>query len=544
MKKNLLSLLLLIAAVLSVGFTSCNKNDNDDNLGKEDPPIVKPSDDPFMEVCQHVVEVAKSVDVYYDKCHSMEELNKHLEDIKKIDNVEDVYSTDNTMFIEIKDYGKIAYSFFKRPETYEIDPNIVYPLTRSKASANYSTHSYLNPKSVCIANAQFLEDNKVDRRIVANALKKLCDNYGYQTILINAPNLHFYSETIFKYDIVLLITHGSYDTKSNVHWLIGSELPEAKHLTQLDEDNLYKYKDYPRDEVILVKCNYTDENGTPYSDADNVATWRLKVSEKFIKNAANRISSEKEGKPIFFNVACQSLKENDNMGKTFLDKGFGAYYGYDESNYYGQRAYFYMLNKLLSGMSLENAYNTLPDDYRKETKDPYAKLLKMYNTQKNPDIGESCITKPYINKPTDLCTDDRIWFNLSGKAIFLSYYLTKDYEGEWMFKQDPTFSYGFFISETANLKDAYQVCYITSGDTSHFSEDKSTGLVSFNYTLMYKQGSLNNIIIPEKKYYVWSYIYDGLDFYFSDMETFTTPSLRESNNSGEGELPDVPGTDL
>jgi hypothetical protein len=63
MKKNLLSLLLLIAAVLSVGFTSCNKNDNDDNLGKEDPPIVKPSDDPFMEVCQHVVEVAKSVDV-------------------------------------------------------------------------------------------------------------------------------------------------------------------------------------------------------------------------------------------------------------------------------------------------------------------------------------------------------------------------------------------------------------------------------------------------------------------------------------------------
>ena len=76
--------------------------------------------------------------------------------------------------------------------------------------------------------------------------------------------------------------------------------------------------------------------------------------------------------------------------------------------------------------------------------------------------------------------------------------ITKDYEGEWMFKQDPTFSYGFFISETANLKDAYQVCYITSGDTSHFSEDKSTGLVSFNYTLMYKQGSLNNIIIPEE----------------------------------------------
>ena len=56
---------------------------------------------------------------------------------------------------------------------------------------------------------------------------------------------------------------------------------------------------------------------------------------------------------------------------------------------------------------------------------------------------------------------------------------------------------------------------------------------------------------PAKTYYFWSYYFDGYDYYISDMDTFTIEAQKEpdtpqpdTNVSGQGNLPNVPGSDL
>ncbi len=567
MKNRLSFFKMLLFVALMATWTSCSKSDD---IEANDPKPVNPTptnptnptdktdpkDDPYMVVCEHVEKVAKSVDTYYDQCHSMEELKQHLDDIKKIEYVEDIYTTETTMFVKIKDFGTIFYSFFIEPEAYDFSPNSSNAKSIRKApSVNISNHPSLETKSICIANAQLVEylveGRMQDRKILSEKTREYFEQLGYNTVLLNAPNLHFFSETMFNYDIVYLITHGVYNSQSNLHWIIGNEVSNSNIIKA---DDIYKHKDYPRDQVTYSKYTYV---GNKYNPFDNrTVSWYVAISENFInKSVTKKVKNEKYGKTLFFNVACQSLKGNDNLGNALLEKGFGAYYGYDESNYYGQRAYFYMLNKLLSGMSLENALNALPDSLKDESKAyytaknnpnqlPKAKLHKLYNSQ-NEDIGNSCIARPTINKPDNLSSEKEIRYNLTGSALFYSYYFAVEGD-KWYIKQDPLFSYGFFISETSDFKDATMVCSNNSENISY-----SNNTVSFNFTLLYNPSSPNNIIIPEKDYYVWAYIFDGKDYYLSDMKSFITPALKDSDNpnpdtntSGQGNLPNVPGSDL
>ena len=126
-KLTLIFRMSLFAALLALG-ASCHSpidvDQTDDN----------PETDPYMTVCEHVADVANAVDVYFDQSKSIEELRLHLDDIKKIPYVEDAYTTSTTLFVKIKDYGKIHYSFYPAPETFSFELDEVIPKTRKKPS--------------------------------------------------------------------------------------------------------------------------------------------------------------------------------------------------------------------------------------------------------------------------------------------------------------------------------------------------------------------------------------------------------------------------
>jgi len=563
MKKNLLSLLLLIAAVLSVGFTSCNKNDNDDNLGKEDPPIVKPSDDPFMEVCQHVVEVAKSVDVFYDKCHSMEELNKHLEDIKKIDNVEDVYSTSTTMYVKIKDYGRISFSFYPTAEpvsrTQKAYQESLKSTTPHRVASQVELLPYMGNKMIAFVSQTQKNEKDIFGNTAIEDTRKLFKEYGYNVSpRVIAPNVNFFKEGIFDYDIVFLNTHGDYDPKLNLHEFMTSEEPdETNH--DLTSETLFKYKNLSTD-LVHFDYHYEIRNGVKKK------IWYAVVSEKWIDKSTKQFSNYK--KAIVMNTACHSMQGpipetidsiSYNVAKIFTDRGAGAYFGYDEANVIGVYSGLILLRKLLTGVSLDNAYQSLPFNGRHEyceVAPEYWADLKVYYNPTNMDIKQMRLHNPFENMtPEDTSTDDELKVTLMQKAHFFydECYVWRDksrtegdfvYLENWDLPKDNPYRYGFFLSENENLQDAKVVNSEKIGTDRCFATNKNKAY--FEYTLSSSPLAPASFALkPDTRYYYWPYFYDGLDYYVGDSNTFTTRKMKDTvDNDGEGELPDVPGTDL
>lgn len=368
---RMLTFFLPVAVLLLMALSSCSSSSSDGD--EEDF-----GGNPKMEVCVRVAKVANAVDVFFDQSQSIEELSSYLHDIRKIPYVEDAYTTSTTLFVQIKDYGQISYSFF---DDYESNfDDILDARTRSNLIED---HPIMNGKRICIANAQYVEyiyDNKEkeDRKVIAEEAQKYFKSMGYKATLINSPNLSFITDTIYNdYDIIFLIGHGVYDNKKDLHWFLLNE--DFDNLSEdLDPDDVYKYynNQYTDEEVSFAKYKVKKWLLWPKVPV----AWWVKVSEKFIANSQKKISKEKWGKPIFFSVPCQSLMGNDNMGQAFIDNGFGAYYGYTESNYFGQAAFFYMLNNMLSGMSLENAFNALAGIFKDES--TFTDLVELKKSQK------------------------------------------------------------------------------------------------------------------------------------------------------------------
>ncbi|MBR7031208.1 MAG: hypothetical protein IKI06_08250, partial [Prevotella sp.] len=118
---NLFLKMLLFVLAVSL-WSSCSKSDDFEGP-KEEPTPTTPTtppdgnkEDPFMVVCEHVCDVANKVAQYHKASKSIAEMAQHIDEIKQIEYVEDVYTTNTTMFVNIKDYGVITYSYFPKEE--------------------------------------------------------------------------------------------------------------------------------------------------------------------------------------------------------------------------------------------------------------------------------------------------------------------------------------------------------------------------------------------------------------------------------------------
>lgn len=527
-----------------------------------------------MTVCEHVADVAKQVKDYYNQCDNIAELASYAEEIKKIEYVDDVYFSSNTMFVDIKDFGPILYSFFQYYESNDIPAdkseikalnNIIEGLKTRVTETGSS--GYLNTlENAVIINQQHKDESRQWARDAATIAIEALNCCGVKCTPNNEPSMDFFQNELFDYDIIFLITHGVWDPWKKLHWLLTSENPTTEEKEDFDADDLYKYKDFNRDNVTLVYG--ADELRNNNKEKETI--WYVAISEKFIKDAPKDF--KKKGNAIFFNVACQSMmggipREKDNnerepsLAVIFNNKGVGFYLGFDEVSHNGaQEGGMLFFAKLASGMSLRAAYESLPQEclhnhledsvtvYRKNGnwEVPY-KTYKSWIADLQPSpsyengkmgISNSFLISPVMDNHVDNSSDTDINMVLSATSPL---FYDEDYINtltSWMkndYLNDFDYSglrYGFEYSTNENFTDAKK----TEGMSVN-----TTGCSFTNRKVTFTKTLTNHELKSNTTYYYRAYLYDGYDYNYSKPDHFKTRTLRGGSGS---ETPDVPGSDF
>ena len=519
MKKVLLFISMLLAAVLITSLYSCTQDGGDnDNRHRQGETEV----DSISAACQIFRQVTSKVNVYYDQCKSMKELGTFLQDILAIDNVEEAYFVDNHLFITIKGYGTMAYAYFDKDDeglgnqlnsqNYEIQ-------TRAVAARTYINPDYALLNAV-VSNQQY-EDRMWTRQVSDYAVKILNDA-GINATPNISPDIDFFENQIFNYDIIFHIGHGCYNDKKKVHWFVTSQ-----EITTNEE--LISLKSRYRDDQVIV-CNIEGR-------------YFAYISERLYDSSANRFKTS--GKAIFLAVPCQALmggeisswvdpnEQDFSFAETLKDLGLGFFMGYDESNGWGQMAGLVYLGKLVSGMTVSNSYTTLPYEYIHEERSEKhhwfferewtADLFPDYSDT-NPNIANSTLTRPVMEDIGDEDIKEDHSLELKASAILYDDFLFNDVYGvtqEYLrvFKY-AAFYYGFELSESQDFKNATPLSKMPVGTDDSSKKEKcshSNNKVNFSQII-----STNNLK-SETKYYIRAYLYDGHDYNYSDYDTFTTP---------------------
>lgn len=547
---RMLTFFMPVAILLLMALSSCSSSsDGDEDWGED-------YDPEYMEVCKHVAKVANSISDIFEKCQSLAELSEYEEDIRNMRYVKDVRFSNTTMFVDIAEYGPIMFSYFPEEvsEDYIPDSEMIRRFVATRADD--SSHPNLGLESAVLANQQYKDEKRPYCREIMEVTQGILSTCGIKCTPNNAPSIDFFQNEMFDYDIVFIITHGSWDWTSELHWLYTSQNPK-EDTSRLAPDEIYYHKDYPNDEVIWGSLKET-RNGK------ETTVWYACISEKFIENSLHEF--KKKGKVIFFNSACQSMmggiieqpdynRRNRSLANILKEKGVGIYLGYDESNSIGKYAGMVYFGKLASGMSIRNAYESLPDKflhnyifdsnanyYNVEKKkfehgnrEWIADLLPFYS-EYNTQIASSRITGPSLEGFIESSNSTRLDVTMQAKSplyaeILMCYPEETEKYYNYYFKYDK-FRYGFEYGTKEDFSNALRTKGMAVG---------TQGCTLSGHTVSYSHTLTDDQLTPNTTYYYRAYFYDGIDYYYSDSDTFTTKDLPVDTG---GKLPDVPGSDF
>jgi len=515
-------------------------------------------DQHLLEVCERVVEIDNEIIDYYEQCTSIDELMTHKDEIEAMDGVEYVFSNDNTtMYVVIKDFGTISYSYF--PKLLKSNtPNLQifkYEAGGLMANADVTHCNNINPSDAKALIAFQMSKDEGSSSVTDYSYCEILNTYfkyaGIDSRIETSLDIKFFRDSIFDCDYLFLLTHGDYEfnpdkykkdkTYRGIHWVFTTEeLPtdsheEARFLREIK-------KKYSEDDVSYGTIKET-HNGV------DVGVRYLKVSDHFIESSNK--SFDHPGKAIVFNTACHSMqgpgilennedKVNYNFGRVFARCGAGAYYGYDQSNSHGSACASQLFTYLISGMSVQSAYDNLQFEMLHDHKFDestntwhWADLIPYYV---NEVFKNSCITKPLIDY-RDVSNDNELSIVLaSGIPAFSIVFSDISYEYDDNNNFVETFEdnytdlsdilrYGFELSESEQFVDAISLGEKRIGDEGCKWLDNPPMYLYFKESLTYSPSDSDSKIKPGTTYWARAYVYDGSGYNYSEPITFTTGSM-------------------
>ena len=325
----------------------------------------------ISEIAEDVVNINEYVSPIFSESENIEQLAGHLESIRRMEGVKDAWTTSTSLFILTKAGLTLSWtytlqeSYEDSPETQAAQQSVMQPIARSTATRaisyeeHNSSHDY---QHVCIINQQYNDESRKGYTTIYDKLANDFENNGFGKVKrINGgeADLAFFENDLTDYDIIFLITHGAYDDRGN-HWIATGE--EVKNTTQAKIDSLLKVwnkgkeEAHPADFYGIGLCNIKEKRGK------TTTINYIKVSEDYI---AYKMTGRFKN-AIIFNTACESLKGNNRLELAVRGKGAAAYLGYDEVNDKGKIAGPEFFNNMINGMTIEEAYNSLSEDYKKE----------------------------------------------------------------------------------------------------------------------------------------------------------------------------------
>ena len=564
---------LLLALLLS--FTSCS-NDSDGAVESE-----------FtnQKICQNVAEVVSNVLAIDNNCKSIKELSEHLDEIRNLKNVEDAYVTNTSMFVQIKDFSTISFSYYpERKVVTDDQKQYIGEITRS-VSKQRRAMSYppVGQKKVGIAFQMSKDEKGEDVKEAVNYTKDRFNIMGFNiSENLIMPTVDFFKNGISDYDILYINTHGHYEEKTGLHWLATSEevdgnvFEKEKESIVSDDKELYEAAwnrilnnifTFTWTSAKRIKYRYKgseyyeDEFGIDFKlnekrDGKRHRVAYFKISEKFIERNVQKLKND----AIILNTACQSMKGHEqgdtvsySMAKAFIEKGAAAYLGYDEENDVNAYAGALLFSRLLSGMSLKNSIESLPfwakHDHNRFLFISWWADLISYIPQKEKE--NMTLFTPLIVGGISESNEGEITYEVVATTFLDLYNYIIDYNSKKDeirvhycsdIPNNSPIRYGFELCETSDFKNSFVDEMYVGQDGCFY--DKDYGIVFMRQKYKWKAGHVGDKIKPNTLYYVRAYFYDGYDKYYSETNKFTTPKLKNGKNTGEGDLPVIPGTDF
>ena len=482
------------------------------------------------KVAEDIAHVIEQSDLLLFGINNPELTEVLIPQLSNINGIEDIQLDNHQLTLKICDWGNVKY-YYPPKESSKKDISGFESVLKRISSNRQITQSQQSTLKACIANQQAKDQSRAFFFDIASNMGNAFSAIGIQTTPISMPEPNFFSNDILDYDIAFIKTHGFYDKKDGLHWLVtGQEfLVRNKNGADYNSEKLkqiIQMETFSPRKVCLVGLDEI-RNG------DTVKVFYIAVSQEFIK-----IGSKKgERNTIIFNTACQSVmgpswvSEVENfpdysLAKCYVDRGASCYLGYDDSNSVGADAGELFLFGMMNGMLAKNSYGEVkiisPDLFHSDDYDFYDEDGNLnvdheknggilYVSEEHPTLrcypsnSECSIIHPQTLEAEEISNGDLYQFKLHGSMKYIKAWDSKDFS----YIRD-SHIFGFYVADNPEM-DNFQLC---------LGENEGKGL----YDEMSFTCSFDAIFngIGNKTYYYCAVMNDGYSDCYGEIKEFNT----------------------
>lgn len=468
------------------------------------------------QVKERVESVQSSLEQISQQSSNIEDLASHVDEIKSIDGVEEVYYDGNDLFIQIRDWYVVSILRQPIPENIVSSAN---PLDRKNIKHLIPTTNDGSPMKVTIGFQMKDDYNFTDGKVAINLLNTKFSIMGYNPNyeLGDELDFDFFHKRIFDSNVLLIDTHGGCGIFNKKHYLFTGIESSSNDLVGLSVDQWFDISEnIDIDDIGVSLCNYAGGNlfNNPFG-----LRWFFTVTEDYIRKSPYRFTGT--GPHIVFVAACSSLQGNDiltrsdgkqyygsdSFAQVFFEKGADVYLGYNNGTYRSSYAADSFLDYMLHGASVEQAFNTLHPLYKyEEDKDEKAALIDLYNQKSNNPKGIFIVnthTETKTNQDLNEEYANKQQVELGGTSFC------------WDLNENHP-NFGFRIATEPNINENTNGIDILSNDFHHTGEN-------------YKEVAFSGVFKPEPgiTYYYRATTYDGIHYNWGEERSFTIDKPAE-----------------
>ena len=486
-------------------------------------------------------------------CSNLKDIVKSIEKNNSDKGVEKAWCTDgDELFVKIKGFGVVPFHFShgsyipdKDFAVTELNPEPLFSLARARKTPNG------RPLKAVIANQTHYDCTTTYSK--ENYITPLINNLdlsGIDVKYIARPTISFFYDNstdpenphLYDGDIILLDTHGCYDDSTGVHSIMtGEVLGVNTSENEPNESELNAILD--KLEVLRQKYGLT-ENDIDFEwlqelDENNNLIWIAypRLTEYFFKYRSKGEFTNPNS--ILFNYACMSLKGNElhstygsfeqvpsnySFANTLLERKLGTYLGYNQSNSIGPLASYKTYTNMLNGYSLDVACYNLPNQAKAHERnvpvggfdDENAKIAYLMRVPDitDPEYGKTFIVSTYTDPVEPDKANKEYTQNNTVTVNGITNHIDSKVRG---------LKYGF---KYMCLEPGQNPPEYPSGDESEI-EAELLDISNENSTHRSFTATIYDLE-PDQSYYYLAYTYDGMNFNYGNICSFTINNSVEN----------------
>ena len=341
--KNMKKFLILISCIVLLGFVVGCSSDDDKNIKLSDKEKALIVSD-YGKLSEDISDIFENIEKPLPA-----DFQSIIAGIRQYASVEDAYIDGDALYVKFLKGGTISWILTVRED---IIPPFMGELKTSSSIPLIKSVQTPSNNNACLINQQWGDDGRQYCKDYIDQLSVICQNSGYEVTVKNGEeaNINFFKRDLDNYGVVFCINHGLHDTNKNITWLCTGE--EASAIEQLFELYLTPWNN----NEISIGTVSEKRNG------ERVEISYFTISDRFFNT---EYSNNSFPNSLVYWVACQGMKSSV-LGETLHKKGVGVTVGWDETNCLGQSTGFLLFQTLLGGYSVEEAFQSLPSESKKD----------------------------------------------------------------------------------------------------------------------------------------------------------------------------------